>query len=344
MLAETFPVRLAILSKSERGVALTSGDSATAVRAVAPLTTGLTVDEAIGAAIGSCVTQFIGNWPAFDAGNGTEPVHQMRVAMRRLRSLLALFQRAFPCAEFATFRAEAKRIATAMEGARNWDVFAHFLRDGPLAALPAEAGFDELLAAADRRREAGYASVGTLLADAATPRFVLAMQAFAARRGWRNALPGTKLPQLTVPASNFAAACLDRLHRRVRRRGRRLLDPSPAERHQLRIALKKLRYAADTFAALCGDHTAVRAYIRATAKLQDALGRFNDMQITADLARQLDGGGDLDGARAIGIMIGWCGHGRLAGDAELRTAWEKFRKATPFWSASLPAHRPASPG
>ena len=330
-LAETFPVRLAILSKSERGVALTSGDRSTPVRATAPLTSGLTVDEAIGTVIGSCVIQFIGNWPAFDAGSRPEPVHQMRIAMRRLRSLLALFHREVPCAEFAAFREDAKRIASAMGEARNWDVFAGLVRDGPLAALPAEKGFDVLLAASESRREAGYASVAALLTDAATTRFVLALQAFVARRGWRNALPGADLPLLTGPASNFAAACLDRLHRRVRKRGRKLLDLPPAERHEMRIALKKLRYAADAFADLCDDDAAARTYLRATAKLQDELGHFNDMQMVFDLARQLDMGSNLDGAHARGIMIGWFGRGGLASEAELRVAWKRFRNTRPFW-------------
>lgn len=330
-LAEAFPVRLAILSKSERGVALTSGDTATAVRAPVPLTSGRTVDEAIGWLIGSCITQFIGNWPAFDAGDAPEAVHQMRVAMRRLRSLLAQFQRAFPCAEFATFREEAKRIAAAMEDARNWDVFSDLLRRGPGAMLPAETGFDVLLAASDRYRDGGYASVRALLANAATTRFVLAMQAFVARRGWRNALPGAELPRLTGPASDFAATCLERLHRRVRKRGRKLLDLPPAKRHEVRIALKNLRYATDAFANLYGSHAGVRPYARAIAELQDALGDFNDMLMIIDLARQLDIDGNLDGARAIGIMIGWYGHSGLTGDAALDATWKKFRKTRPFW-------------
>jgi inorganic triphosphatase YgiF len=330
-LAEAYPVRLGIMSKSERGVMLSSGTQPTAIRAAAPLTTEQTVDEAIGALFGSCIDQFIANWPAFEAGNGTEPVHQMRVAMRRFRSLLALFNRAFPCAEFVLFRLEAKRIASAMGEARNWDVFADLVRDGPHEAFPSEPGFEALLAATNRRRDAGYETVRALLADAATTRFVLSVQAFVARRGWRNALPGAELPRLTGEASAFAVGCLDRLHRRVRKRGRKLLELPAAERHEVRIALKNLRYAADAFAGLFGEHAGARPYTRAVAKLQDALGSYNDMQMTIDLAGQLDMSGDLRAARAVGTMIGWYGRGALVGDATLHTAWTKFRNAEPFW-------------
>ena len=140
--------------------------------------------------------------------------------------------------------------------------------------------------------------------------------------------------RLTGPAPTFAGACLDRLHRRVRGRGRKLLDLPVAERHEVRIALKKLRYAADSFAPLFADPAGVRPYTRAAANLQDALGSFNDMQMTIDLARQLDTGGELPAARAIGIMIGWYGRGGVLGDADLHAAWTKFRKARPFWTAA----------
>jgi inorganic triphosphatase YgiF len=335
--AEAFPVRLGIMSKAERGMRLSSGDHATAVRAADPLTEPQTVDEAIGALIGSCIQQFIANWPAFDAGSGPEPVHQMRVAMRRLRSLLGLFQREFPCPEFTIFRDEAKRIASAMGEARNWDVFAELAREGPVEALPAEAGFDALVAASARRRDAGYEMVRTLLADAATTRFVLTVQAFVARRGWRNGVAGADLPRLTGDASGFAADCLDRLHRRVRKRGRKLLELPAPERHEVRIALKKLRYAADSFAGLFDDRGAARSYTRTVSKMQDALGSFNDMQMTIDLAGQLDTRGDLRAARAIGIMIGWYGRGGLAGEAALHAAWSRFRRAEPFWAQGAAA-------
>jgi CHAD domain-containing protein len=116
-----------------------------------------------------------------------------------------------------------------------------------------------------------------------------------------------------------------------------LLDLPAPERHEVRIALKKLRYAADSFAGLFKDHGAARPYTRTVAKLQDALGSFNDMQMTIDLVEQLDTRGDLRAARAIGIMIGWYGRRGQADDAALHTAWSKFRRADPFWSQGAAA-------
>jgi inorganic triphosphatase YgiF len=80
----------------------------------------------------------------------------MRVAMRRMRSILGVFHRAFPCAEFVQFRQEAKLIAAALADARDWDVFIDLVAKGPLAAFPNDAGLPLLLLDAEKHRETGY--------------------------------------------------------------------------------------------------------------------------------------------------------------------------------------------
>lgn len=220
-LIHDFPVRLGVMSKAERGPLLSQGTHQAAVRARVPQLQGLTVDQAIAAVIGSCISQFVANWPAFEGHDKAEAVHQMRVAMRRLRSALALFNRHFPCGEFRDLRAEAKRIASAMGDARNCDVFETLLHGGPLAAFPSEAGLADVMAAAAKRQAAGHAAVAHLLAHSETSRFVVSAEALVARRSWRNALSGRELPRLTEPARAFAAGCLARLHRRLCQRGDR---------------------------------------------------------------------------------------------------------------------------
>jgi len=330
-LTQNYPVRLGILTKAERGTMLSSSEHASAVRARSPDLLDQTVDQAIGTIINACLGQFIANWPAFEGPDRTESVHQMRVAMRRLRAMLALFHHRFPCSEFKNIRAEAKRIASAMGDARNWDVFGTMMREGPNGALPFEPGFEPLMAAAEDRRQMGYDKVAELLGHVETTRFVLSVQAFVSRRGWRNALSGTELPRLTEPVADFATSCLERLHRQVCKRGKKLIDLPAEERHEVRIALKNLRYAAESFGNLF-DHTgAIRSYTHAAARLQDTLGRFNDMVMINDLVGQLDTHAD-NSARAAGIIIGWYGRGVLEGDDALLDAWKLFRKAQPFWT------------
>lgn len=336
-LTDVAPVRLGVMSKAERGMLLSTGGGAAEVRADSPVSAGHSVDDIIGATIGACIRQFIGNWPAFETSAGPEPVHQMRVSMRRLRAALALFQREFPCVEFGVLRGDAKRIASAMGEARNWDVFAGLVQAGPGAVFQDERGLETLAAACEIHRAAGYETVDALLKHVGTTRFVLSALAFVARRGWRNTVPGADLPHLSSPAAGFAALSVDRLHHRVRKRGRHILEMPAGERHELRVALKRLRYATDFFGNLFPNASAVRTYARAAARLQDVLGVFNDMVMVSELVQRLQLGGDLPAVRAAGIVIGWYGRAGQADNRELRDAWDSFRKAKPFWSEALRA-------
>ena len=63
---------------------------------------------------------------------------------------------------------------------------------------------------------------------------------------------------------------------------------APAERHQLRIALKKLRYAAEFFRSLYGEKE-VAQYLKRMSALQDDLGHLNDVATAETLMDKLAG-------------------------------------------------------
>jgi triphosphatase len=339
-LTEAAPMRLGVLSKAARGSLLGGGEAPAALRATSPVTGPCSVDDVFAAIISACIRQFIGNWPAFENGNAAEAVHQMRVAMRRLRAALALFQRGFPCVEFTVLRGDAKRIASAMGEGRNWDVFADLVRAGPTQVFPDERGFDALLDASGTHRDEGHRIVDTMLKDIGTTRFVLSALGFVARRGWRSAVPGAELPRLSAPADGFAAQSLERLHRRVRKRGKNIVELPADERHEVRVMLKALRYATEFFGGLFPATATVRTYARTAARLQDVLGMFNDMVMVTDLVQRLQLGGDAGAARAAGILVGWYGRSAQVDQDELRHAWDAFRAAKPFWTGALPDTTP----
>ena len=325
-----FPARLESRSKAERGAVLAAGKAPEAVRAVAGLQGEPVLDSAIGQLINACLGQFIANWPAFEAGDAVKAVHQMRVAMRRLRSVLGLFQRAFPAAGFTVFREQARDIANAMGEARNWDVFAAMIRHGPAPAFADEPGFESLLEQVEQFRAAGHAAVRALLAGPQTMRFVLGLQGFAATHGWRNALEGEALPDLSMPAREFAGASLARLHRKLLRDGKNIEHLAAVERHELRKDLKKLRYAVDFFGGLFDARKPLLSYANNLAKLQDRLGVFNDLAVARELASRLAAGDDGAACRAVGIVMGWCARGAVEDDEELRKNWKKLKKVKLF--------------
>ncbi len=333
-LATRYPMRLGMLAKSTRGMQLRSGTAPKIVRATSqlaiPAAIGApSVDEAIGAIINNCIGHFTSNFPAFEAGDAVNAIHQMRVAMRRLRSILNLFHRAFPCPEFEIFRVQAKQIAAAMGAARNWDVFLQLLRDGPAAAFPQETGFETIFLNAEQHREAGYAQVRALLAAPETTCFILSLQGFVARRGWRNVQAPDALLRLTEPAKHFAAAHLNRMHGKLLKKGKNLQELSPHARHSVRVGLKKIRYSADLFGGLFERRTQLRDFERVTAKLQDQLGSYNDLISAIELLAQLDTSARSTNY-AAGIIAGWCRHGATPDDEALLRAWKKFQKARLF--------------
>ncbi len=331
-LVDALPVTLGFRSKAERAAQLLSPGPPLPVRATpAAFTAQTPMDEAIGAMLRNCLSQFTGNLPALESGDAIEAVHQMRVSMRRLRSALGLFNRFFPCSDFDALRAESRRIGAILGEARDWDVFVEIIRSGPLARFGDTPGFHKLLNAAQARADAGHTAVSLMANDRVMTRFALSLERFVARRGWRNGVPEDHLLWLAEPVEGIAAKSLDRLHRKLRKRGRHFGSLTPEARHALRIALKHMRYATQFFGHLFHPSSAAERYGRRAAAVQDLLGQVNDARVALRLTKELDFGADAEFAYAAGVVAGWCGRGSIGDEPGLREAWRSMLKADRYW-------------
>jgi triphosphatase len=133
---------------------------------------------------------------------------------------------------------------------------------------------------------------------------------------------------LGARAGPFASALLDARHRKLAARGASLAEGTPDERHAVRIAAKKLRYAAEFFAPLfAGKRT--RTYLKRLGALQDALGLFNDAATATRLAAELASGRDPATAGAVG---GWVAAQAASLRPTLDRAWRRFNDAECFWT------------
>jgi len=327
-LVDGFPLRLDFTSKAERGFRLAGGEQAPAVRAASiEYGADATLDDAVVAIISNTLAQFVGNWDALRTTEQPEAVHQARVALRRLRSALKMFQRTLPCPQFDALRNEARRIASALGPTREIDVVLLSAAEGPLAHDDRPAGFEMLLASVNERRAVAYHDVRALIEDIGTTRFVLDLRGLVARCAWRNALTGSELAQLAGPAEAFARGALDRLHGRALKRGRKLAELSDEARHELRISLKNLRYGVEFFGELFRGRRRIRRYLGGVSDLQDLLGAHNDVVS----ARQLLDGLPPGTERATGFVLGWFAHESSLADVRLLAAWKKFKRADVFW-------------
>ena len=279
-------LRVANLSKAARGYALVAPQPSTGVKAAAvELASEMTVDQGFRAVVSNCVAQMQNNESCVMGSNDPQSVHQMRVGMRRLRSALGLFAKwvPFPVA----LQGELDWLAGELGAARDADVLADITLARMADACPTEAELLPLKQAASmiaraKRRRAG-ASVGSVRYS----RMMLGLAAWLQSSRWRELPDDSARQALAAPLDKRAAKILARRHKKLLESGKRLEDGTPEDRHRVRIAAKKARYATEFFQRL-RPAGRVKRYIKRLTALQDAIGSLNDATVADGLLRQVE--------------------------------------------------------
>jgi len=292
-LAETIaarvPLKLGILTKSERGYALLAGADKSSVKAEPiPLARDIDTATLFATIAGLCLRQFRLNEDKLLDTGAPEALHQARVGLRRLRSALSIFKTMLAGPELDRFRGELRALAALLGRVRDVDVM--------IAKLDDPDALSRLRAA----REARYDAVVAALGSAPVRTLMLDLVAWIAIGSWRDVEATADVR--TTPASDFAAATLDTLRRRVKRRGHHLAKLDEEPRHRVRIAGKTLRYAAEFFSGLYPGKKAGRrreTFLDALEDLQTELGHLNDLASGRALFDEL-GIGNADTILAAG--------------------------------------------
>jgi len=330
----TAPLHVETRSKSVRGYALAAGEPPPWHKAEPlALSRRASVDDAMGTILRACLQQWCVNEAAAVDGRDPEGIHQMRVGLRRLRSALAVFGRLIAPERRRWLAAGAERIIGALGPARDWDVFLTESLAPVLAARPADEGLIALSAAAEDERRRGYEAARAAIAAPDYTRYLLELGRWIEAGGWREQPTERGATWLERPIVDFAGHLLGKRHRRALRLGEGFADLTPAERHRVRIALKKLRYTAEFFEGLFGRKR-TRAYVAALKELQDALGHLNDVAVAESaLGRLIEGAGEprLTLARGAGTVLGWLARGTVEVEPQARAAWQRFVARKPFW-------------
>ncbi len=325
-LAEDLPLLPPVAGLAELGRALARPE-APRPRRSGPAVLGGAADvgEAVAAAIGHLALALLHQRDGALEGTRPEPVHQMRVALRRLRAILRLFRPATGAPLLLRLEAELKTLAGRLGPARDWDVFLAGIGAEVAAAVGEDARLAALLRAARAAREAAYATLREALSE---PEFrLLALdlaEAAAHPAAWRPAAPAPE-----TELAGFAAALLERRWRKLRKRGKEMARLDLAAFHALRIEAKRLRYAAELFAPLWpGKGT--RRFLKHLARLQDAMGLANDAEVARGLVAALPGAG-AGRAWAGGVVEGWCLARAVAARRQSEECWQQLKESKPFW-------------
>ena len=326
------PLALENRSKAERGYALRRAEQILPVKSQAPvLDSGMSVGDAFQAVMWTGLAHLDANESGMLAGGDPEFLHQMRVALRRLRSALGVFSP--PVSDSATepLARELKWLASNLGPARDWDVFI----TETLPPIEGEFGAHGELRAFCMRCQNLRRRANTRARQAVRSmryrRLMLTLAGWLAVETREATTSDPQRDELAKPVSGFAAGVLERRYQQARRRGRRLTQRSPAELHRLRIAIKKFRYATDFFASLY-ESKAARDMLKQLRYLQDILGAMNDAATVAGLIRHGFAGSRGKGVlEARGILLGWSRGRVVTLKRELMRAWKAFRAAEKFW-------------
>ncbi len=330
-LLDAAPLQIGTRSKAERGYALAFDVAQPATKAKpVSITAEHAVDDVIALLVGACWHHLLDNYAVAKEGSDPEGVHQMRIALRRLRTICALFQREIPSPSFEAINSEARWLMRQLGQTRDWDVFATTLLPRLVTTTP-EVDLGGLREAVERRRKSSCGALQVVLTDPRCNRFLLSLGHWVERRGWRNEIDSDALAVLPQPMLTLADRILARLHRKALKRGAHFRHLDADAQHDLRIGLKKLRYAAEFFLSLYATHAPVKRYVARLARLQNSLGRACDIASSRSLLGSIRQDDETALHLAIGTVTGWQARDQIAVAKTLRKRWRRFKATPSFW-------------
>ena len=221
------------------------------------------------------------NIPGVLADYDPEFLHDLRVAIRRTRSGLSLVKRVVPDSVSDRFSRVFSRLGSLTGPTRDLDVYL-LAHEDCLARLPSflRPGLQDFFAGLSRKRQVEQRKL---------VRALRAKKNKAILSAWQQALKRCDRQPADLgdlPIRELAGRIILKRFKRVVRDGRILTTTTPdADVHRLRIQCKKLRYTMEFFGSLYPEQE-LHTMIRHLKKLQDILGRFNDLSVQQEMLRQ----------------------------------------------------------
>ena len=208
-------------------------------------------------------------------GADPEAVHQSRVASRRLRSGMVIFPECLPARRGRKWMKEIRSVTRALGEARDLDVQIEFLQEfekhAGAAALP---GLEAIVRHKKKAREEVQPSVVRWLKDLEEKGMLQEMERYLLDEVKR--LDGANIRGEAAHASG-----LEHISARIRELLTRedcvTQREAIKEHHDMRIAVKRLRYSAEAFRPLFDDR--LKDEIATLKGLQDMLGEMHDCDV-----------------------------------------------------------------
>lgn len=323
-LLEIVPLELETVSKAEQGFRLLCGYVEQPFKGDVPKFRNKdSLSEVLQTLIWSCLLHLQNNLHGAMTSDDAEYLHQMRVALRRLRVVLRMAEKFRPDAQLAVLRSEFATLGGALGSMREWDVFIAGVAE-PLCALHAgDDGLQILLNLSEQQRAKHYA---TLQSDAQRRELQRLMLRLAI---WMNGVYWQQAEQGAPRA--FARRYLRRLEKRYKQTKQQLDSADSGQLHALRIAAKKLRYSAECYTSLYEKKDADN-YLSALSEIQDILGKINDVSIAQHLLDELAKNPELSAhPQTIVLAREWIDNNNTLNIKRLRKTTRSFNSKQAFW-------------
>ena len=316
---------------------------ATAALSRTPLTASMTAAEAVRAMLHSQYRVARANEEGIRNDTDPEFLHDFRVAVRRARSFLSQLRDVFDPAAAADLRKGLSRLGRSTNALRDLDVYLEHRKEyQALLSDPLAGDLAPLFEHVARGRAAARREVLAVMRSAAY-RNALERWRASVEDGKGGLGPGR---QGMEPLARVTGARVARKCRAVLEQGYAIPDNAdPDALHSLRIECKQLRYLTEILVELSPE---VRGVVPRLKKLQDALGRIQDLTVhearTRDFARALSEGGAGAALPAVEVLVSRMRTERDEECAGVRGLFVKFsrslRETEPPYALLLPWLRP----
>src|SRR5215207_3372274 len=237
--------------------------------------------------------QMLKNEDGSRAGDDIKSVHDMRVATRRMRSVLMLMDAHFKPKAIRAFQQPLQKVARALGGVRDLDVMIENLTRFQ-ATLPDDQreALQGVVNVLEERRAGARQRLNTELGKGYYKRFRNAFTKFVTTQVNRTKNPHAEGNQpVPVEVRHMLPAVVYSHLASVRAYGSVITQDTNVETlHMLRIALKRLRYLTSMFEDVLGKSG--KEFIDELKAVQDHLGKLNDSVVAqanlSDLLPSLD--------------------------------------------------------
>jgi triphosphatase len=314
-------------SKAERGYRLVLGkwgaDAEPEKARAARITCKNSCAEAFSTILESATRQILVNRQAVLESDDPDGAHQLRIGLRRLRSALRALRPLVDRDCLRAFERSARDQGRSAGMLRDADVMISGIL-APMEALASDkSGFAELHAALVRDRQDKGDEVRAALRSPAWTKLQLYLTL------WPPILEESAARKR--PIAKYARNVLRKAWKKSAKLGQNLKELDAEQRHEMRKALKNLRYQTEFFAPLF-ERSDTRRFIEQLKTLQDVFGYINDVRMASrliEVQKQRDAG--IDAARAAAYTIGR--HEAEAAHVwrEAPKAWKELERSPRFW-------------